>query len=407
MQDVVQQVRQEGVDVNDPITFYRTVADKLQAAGKVQPAMQLSLKAAETEFLFNKRKAEVAKLDAEAAAKLREKESDVQTLLREARAAMSQGRVGEAEALIQKINVLNQPNVEKTIEGAGTTLIDGKSVPQVKEVVRDRDGKVLWEGKPYVKSGGQNVNVTNMPPQDDTGMKFLGTVAERQATEFNKQLSAANELRPAITDMEGLLKDPKMVTGSMPDIRLEAIRALNTAGLGTIDTLSQQNNSDLFDSYAINVILPKMRMLGGSDSNEELKKVSQSYANRKMDIAAIRRLVSAAKRDVEKLDRIDAAYNAGLSEGRNPVTFNWATGGWRNVKNMPNFMETPPGVRPVPGGQGATGSVTGAPTPPLAESTRMVTTSDIERYKAVMKAAGTDVSRYTDEQIKKVLERTK
>jgi hypothetical protein len=182
---------------------------------------------------------------------------------------------------------------------------------------------------------------------------------------------------------------------------------MNTIGAGTPESLAQVSDSDLFDSYAINVILPRMAMLGGNDSNEELKKVSQSYANRKMDLAAIRRLVSAADRDIKRVETINQKYDEGLAQGRTPYTFNWADGSWRPVPGMPAFMSTPPGQRPqaanFPGTPGVDTPQRNTP-PPVA---RAVGNSDIARYREVMTATGRDVSKYTDEQIKKVLERAR
>lgn len=405
MQNVIQDVRQSGVDVNDPAKFYRQVSDKLAAAGKTGQAMMLSMKAGEYEFMTRKREAEVGKLNAEAMAKLREKESNIRTLQREAEAALKSGDLDRSAQLEAQIAKLNQPDIKLTEseEGAGVTKIDGREVPQVRKVLLDDKGKKIWEGTPYAKTGGQTVNLNNMPPQDDAGTKLLATVAERQAIEFNKSFDAANQVRAPINDMKGLIKDPKLIQGSLPEIRLEVVRALNTAGFGDKELEKLQTDSDLFDAYARNVILPKMRMLGGSDSNEELKKVEQSYANRKMDIAAIRRLVNAAEKDITRLDNINAAYNRGLSEGRNPIAFNWANGEWRNIPSLPAYGVTPPGTRPQPSGMGGTPAPGQAPEP-VAPPKRVVGTADISRYREAMKAAGTDVSKFTDAQIQKMLE---
>lgn len=405
MKQVVDDVRSAGVDVNDPAKFYRQVADKLSSAGKTGQAMMLSMKAGEYEFLKQKRAAEVGKLDAERLKALREKESQIATMQREAEAAIREGRLGDAaqlETQIEKLNSSDKSLIE-TEEGAGMTTVEGRQVPQVRKVLIDpKTRQPVWQGTPFVKGTGQTVNVNNIPPSDDVGLKALQATWERQTNEFNKAFDAANQIRQPIEDMQKLIKDPKIIQGSLPEIRLEIVRAMNTLGFGDVDSLNKQNDSDLFDAYARNVILPKMRMLGGSDSNEELRKVEQSYANRKMDIAAIRRLVNASEKDIKRLDRINKAYDDGLAEGRNPIAFNWGNGSWRNIKGLPNMLETPPGVRPVPGGQGATAPVS-IPTPEVAPpQPRQVTPAMVQRYREVFKD-NPAVQRASDEAIKALL----
>lgn len=395
LKQVINDVQKEGVNVSDPVNFFRTVAGKMQDRGYTEQAMNLSMKATMTDFMLQKKAAEVKKLDAEATAKLREKESDLATVHRNAREAFYRGNLEEAQSLLQKAEIMTQPDVTKVEVGAGTSKVGNQDVALVKEQLVDKSGKVVWEGSPKAKSTGVTVN--NIPAvADERGYDFLKAFAIKQSGEFNKQFDAANQIRGPITDMVALIKDPKFTTGSMPELRNEVIRGLNTLGLATPEQINAMNNNDLFDAYARNVILPKMRMLGGSDSNEELRKVEQSYANRKMDLPAIRALTMAANRDIIRLDKINSAYNAGMAQGRNPLSFDWSTGSWRYIKGLPEFST--PDRNPNPAGFGATAPVTAAPTPPPEVSTGQTTApapinaNNLERARRTIGATWDNVS---------------
>jgi hypothetical protein len=258
MQQVVDDVRREGVDSSDPVAFYRKVSDKLNQAGKTGPAMMLSLKAAETEFLFTKRQAEVRKLTAESIKALREKESDMQRLLREAREAVTEGREDDAKALKDQIDKLNQKDVVKTEEGAGTTMLDGKTVPLVKEVYRDKDGKVVWEGKPYSKGSGVTVNnnAENKPSSFETAL------GESEGKAAGKMLDAAREAPAKLANLENLLRaNEGAVTGSFPQFQTAFVRGLKTLGFSDPKLDRMLNDSDFFTQNANEATLAA---IGGS-----------------------------------------------------------------------------------------------------------------------------------------------
>ena len=258
MQQVVDDVRREGVDSSNPVDFYRKVSDKLTQAGKTGPAMMLSLKAAETEFLFNKRQAEVRKLNADALKALREKESDMQRLLREAREATNEGREDDAKAIKDQIDKLNQKDVVSTKEGAGTGIIDGKSVPMEKEVYRDKDGKVVWEGKPYFKSSGVTVNnnAENKPSSFETA---YGEAEGKSAAAIRQ---SARDAPAKLANLQNLFRASEgAVSGSFPQFQTAFVRGLKTIGFSDPKLEKMLNDSDFFTQNANEATLAA---IGGS-----------------------------------------------------------------------------------------------------------------------------------------------
>lgn len=92
------------------------------------------------------------------------------------------------------------------------------------------------------------------------------------------QLMAANVRR---ADEAMSLISPDMISGTGTGARTAWLRFKNTAGraLGmNPDEIGDdmETRRDILKSYVINMVLPKMAMLGGSDSNEELAQLRQS-----------------------------------------------------------------------------------------------------------------------------------
>jgi hypothetical protein len=387
LQEVTTEIQQEGIDPSDPIKFYDTLSRKLADRGLTEQSLQMTVKAADLKMKQLKNSAEIGKLDAERLKALRDKESGVAQVQREITEAVGRGDVNAAMELQKKLDALILPESLESEEGAGTLTVDGKQVPAVRKLIVSKDGKqVLWRGEPFAKGGG--VTVQNLPPTTDAGVDALKAGFDYQQKKFSDQLSASESLRPVIQDMANLVKDPKIITGSLPEIRNEALRALDTLGFLSPEKRQTITDNDLFDAYATQVVIPRLQQFGGNDSNEELRAVRNSYANRKMDIAAIRRLITAAQRDIDRASGIDAEYNRGLSEGRNPIGFNFATGKWRNIAGLPNMSY---------GGQRSTTPSTASTTPPSTTRPAPVTTYD--QWRAWATANGHNPDDFNREEV--------
>jgi len=103
---------------------------------------------------------------------------------------------------------------------------------------------------------------------------------------------------------------------------LEEAAAKYTKGvLGNQDRLV---NTEAFRAYIGNVVIPMMQQLGGSDSNEELKKMEAiAGGNTKLETAAIKRILKSArtaiKNDLARLEKQQEAVMSGQPLPLGPV----------------------------------------------------------------------------------------
>jgi hypothetical protein len=170
-------------------------------------------------------------------------------------------------------------------------------------------------------------------------------LSPKTAEEYSKQFGAAkakfmekydlgDALRPVITEMEAMLTnvDPNSKFGQIKDGEFapEFMQELRRFGLEYFGVGDPRvlNANDVFDAYTKNVVMPKLKAFGGSDSEKELVFAEKSFANRKMTKDAMLRLIRAYQRDIARMDKIAEAENEALASGIDPAlaNFSWATG---------------------------------------------------------------------------------
>jgi hypothetical protein len=137
-------------------------------------------------------------------------------------------------------------------------MLDGKTVPLVKEVYRDKDGKVVWEGKPYSKGSGVTVNnnAENKPSSFETAL------GESEGKAAGKMLDAAREAPAKLANLENLLRaNEGAVTGSFPQFQTAFVRGLKTLGFSDPKLDRMLNDSDFFTQNANEATLAA---IGGS-----------------------------------------------------------------------------------------------------------------------------------------------
>ena len=133
MQQVKEELRQEGLGAGDPDTFYPALINKLNSKGLVEQAMQVANTYEAQKLAKAKTGSEIVKNNAAAYASVREKLSPLGKLQAEYSDAVANGNDKKAKELQDAINLANQGGVEKTVEG-----VEGKEGWQ-REVLRTRD----------------------------------------------------------------------------------------------------------------------------------------------------------------------------------------------------------------------------------------------------------------------------
>jgi hypothetical protein len=93
---------------------------------------------------------------------------------------------------------------------------------------------------------------------------------------------------------------------------------------GVVGNQDRLVNTEAFRAYIGNVVIPMMQQLGGSDSNEELKKMeSIAGGNTKLEPAAINRILKSArkaiKNDLARLEKQQEAVTGGQPLPLGPV----------------------------------------------------------------------------------------
>lgn len=381
MQQVVDDVRKSGADVSDTVGFYRKVAGKLGAAGKTEAALQLSMKATMTEYELNKRKAEIGKLDAEALAKLREKESNIAKWQREFRVAIQDGRTEDAAEIQAAIQKEITPDSEESQEGAGTTTIEGKQVPMVRKVLLSKGPKptVLWRGEPYATTGGTSVNVNAAEKPSAFDEAYLGAEGKK-ASEIMAIARAAPQKVAVLNAL--LAANDKALSGSFPEFQVGFLRALQTLGWSSKDMEKMLNSTDFFISNANAAVLDALGgSLGAQISDGDRKFVQAIIPQLQSSPEARKQLINWLKAKAEHT----VVTGQALQEHVNNFTANNP----KDKRSSPLTGFNPP---PFKYDFGSAMKTVGP---------RTIGEADIKKYREVM---GASVERYSDEQIKKMLQ---
>ena len=304
MEEVKNELRQEGVDPSQPDEFYPALIKKLNSKGLTEQAMSAANAYRAQGLSSAKTASEIGKNNAAAYASMREKLSPLGKLQAEYADAVARGDDKKAKELQDAINLANQGNLEKTVEG-----VPGKEGWQ-REVLRKRDGTVVHEGEPYKK-----------PPLVDQSSKatsdFYKTTGIKAKETWTTAQMGYKQAIPTMKTLESVLDGP-LVNGAFAEQRTEALRIARLFGLATEEADKLLDNTDILKSLAINIVLPKMKQLGGSDSNEELKQLLAAGPNAKVSPEVMRRLIRSFYEDAKTHATIATSVNKQIKEGMSP-----------------------------------------------------------------------------------------
>lgn len=189
--------------------------------------------------------------------------------------------------------------------------MDGRSI---------RVQKNTKTNKEHAVSSGQVINVNNEGKAD---LQARTDIFKNDYKQHSEQVAAAQRLMPAISTYQQLVKDGNLITGSLAEGRTMLERLGVTLGVRDSKTL---NDTELFNKVVMDIVLPKMAMLGGSDSNEELKKLIETTGDQRMHPTTLKRIGELMQLEVDKAMGKHGAFIKHRESGGNPVDFDFLTG---------------------------------------------------------------------------------
>jgi hypothetical protein len=203
----------------------------------------------------------------------------------------------------------------------GQQLIDAGLTPGTPEYVAQMRRYVEKELTPS-KSIGDQIAAGLSP--------LVGALAEKQAEaagskggalvgEAAAKVGAGYRSLDAITDALETVESGIYGGGYGP-----LAEATSKYTFGVVGNQERLVNTEAFRAYIGNVVLPMMQQLGGSDSNEELKKMEAiAGGNTKLEPAAIKRILNSArkaiKNDLARLEKQQEAVTGGQPLPLGPV----------------------------------------------------------------------------------------
>lgn len=393
VQDALKEIKDLGVDLNqDPVEFYTAMSKAFASRGLMEQATQASMKAME----LKDKSAERADKESSRANKLAIENiqlAEAQAKLKMAM-AKAQGKP-EANALMEIIKDNYKDASVESVTAAYEVLNSGGSLIEAQKKLQTKrenekmigttpDGLPVYrkEGEAtYVIQSGQKVpyegsvkptgGVTVDNRQDTSDEKTRVFEFEQGYKEYVARQKEVKAVQTPLKVMRKVLDSGKLTTGAYADQRTELNRI--GAALGVKIDPKVANNDDLFDAMVMNVVLPKMAMLGGNDSEEELKKIRESTGSRKFTIETLSQVLSVAEDAVRKAEEEADSYESHRASGGRPLDFNFVRGRpYRGAKE--GTAKTPTrenGSIPQPSQPSYTPSV-----------------SEIDRYKAQLSRIG-------------------
>jgi hypothetical protein len=161
---------------------------------------------------------------------------------------------------INKETELALPSIENRIVTLSDLKANGKITPtQQQELDYLDDFK-----KKVAKAGASNIEVSATSMAKEEG-KGVGT----KLVDIPSALTAIDALNGALAQLD---------QGVNSGIYGQVKQTLTKASGGLIGSEAKVQNTEVYKSYIGNVVIPMMKMLGGSDSNEELRKMEAIYA---------------------------------------------------------------------------------------------------------------------------------
>lgn len=347
LQEVKDELRKQGLDATKPDEFYPTLIRKLNEKGLTEEAMNVANVYRSSSLEGAVKTSQIAKNTAEATKALRENESPAGRMQREYSEAVAKGDLERARMLKAAMDHAIQNNT------APFGVTEKDKIP-----VFAKDGKLFLSNPdgseiPYnvkVHGGVVGLNGTKIDLGDkNTGQFWLKRGEDTHKTWTTDQV-AFTKLAPSMSRLNELLKNPYF-NGSMAAPKTELTRFAKMLGLTSEDDDKIVDNNDLLKILAVKIVLPKMKQLSGSDSNEELKAL-MAEVNERPSPQVLAKVVDWFNADVKKHKEIRDIASAKMKSGMSPEQA-WATAYEDASTDVPAAEPPPPVPKPTaqPSGQ--------------------------------------------------------
>lgn len=319
VQEALMDVKAAGVSLNDdPVAFYKKMSEAFAARGLMQQATQASMKAMEAE----------------------EKKEDrgFKRTLSENQVTKSAYEVAEAQAKYLKAiqTAKGKPWQDNVVEYAKTgkytpasvqayadsgkisdlELVEKKDHYSEPYTIQDANGKPVLVRKNLNTNKVEAISQGGITIDQRTDAAEVGAAGEEfklGLKGYSERVEAAKAVERPLAVMRKIVDSGKLTTGSAPETRTEIARLGATLGFTADPTIT--DNDDLFDAMVTTVLLPKMKMLGGNDSEQEMKVIRESTGSRKFTVATLGRILEVAEHAQQRAKQEQDAYRKHIGSG--------------------------------------------------------------------------------------------
>lgn len=302
----------------------------------MQAAQEMSTKGYSREAMALMQKAQEAQLGAAQVGKetaLRDKAVQEATDKKAEAAAKQMGLQGRAQFLISRVEGLT-PEMAMGLAGDEQIVRELLKQPDVKtEIVDTEQGQLLINSQ----TGATIANIGRKPQKPSMGSEIasglaplVGAIVSERAkkaggaegTEVGKavaQIGTGYKTLDALQGASDILSRGIYAGGYGP---LQEMGA--KYGMGVLGDRQRLVNTQEYRSYIKQVVMPMMAMLGGSDSNEELKKMEEMMAaDTALDPKAMQNIITnamkAVRKDIARIEKQQKAVEGGTPLPTGPM----------------------------------------------------------------------------------------
>ena len=324
MMQIKKNIMESGIDPQDIDKFYPEMIKQMYQGGMIDKAIELEKQyrvASDTQDQILTRK-----LSTEASIKA--KEEAARKMEDERRAV--QGRASfiirrnpdfspeEAEGLAKDPGAFSKfietPKIKTSVTSAGgrRLLINSDTGETIKDL--GEAGKTIADGlsEGLSKGLGAVASAVNAKKAAEAAGSATGTAAGKSAADIQKQYDADTSVQDALRMMtKGIFSGPY---GPMLEKTAKYSR-------GAVGDLNRVVNTEEFRSHMLNIVIPRLADFGGSDTEQELKKLEEATgSDTALEPRTIKNILASIDAKIKaKIARIKAGEEAART-GQPPPT---------------------------------------------------------------------------------------
>lgn len=313
MEEVKNELRQEGIDATTPDEFYPRLIKKLNSKGLTEEAMNVANAYRSQSMDSALKTSQIEEHVAKAGSAGREKLSTLGKLQAEYADAVVKKDSKKISELEKAITLETQGKLEKITEGA-----PGKGDDWVRDVYKDSFGNVVITGEPYKKTPQVSID-TRASTADELERARVGGDSLK---DWRKAVTAATEMKPTLQKLSALTDNKNLITGGYADFKT-AIAKFVGVPLG--DDPSALKDSQVYDALVQNVILPQIRLFAPV-SDYDVEALKRMYGDRKLEPEAIKAILKFAEEKINRTLKTNERLGAFLKNKGKLSEWDFGTG---------------------------------------------------------------------------------